>query len=175
MTVVLLLVWFVLTRAGSTTSLWPGSPPASDKQEQRPPLDTTAVSLEAGVAALALTIIPWAMFSQLFATWEVIGLLAMWPLIARYGVDRLLKLRSGHLVEVTPEGLVVPGLPRRLVKWSDLRGVDRRRVRFGPDDIVFRAKSPVPVVIDTQFCEWSEDDLAAWAAVTADRHVPRGV
>ncbi len=174
MTIVLLVVWLALTRAGSTTPLWPGPATKSEKCRQRPPLDTTAVSLEAGVAAVALAIIPWAMFSRLFATWEVVGLLAMWPLIARYAVDRLMKLRSGHLVEVTPEVLVVPGLPRRVVRWSELRSVDRRRVRFGPDDIVFRARGPVPVVIDTQFCEWSEDELAAWAAATADHHGQRG-
>lgn len=171
MTILLLIIWVVLTRAGTTVQLWPSkSVHRGAAPEPRLELDRVAVSLEAGVAALALALIPWAAFSRFFAAWEVLALLAAWPFVLRHALDRVMKLRAGFLAESTPSGLVVPGLPRREIRWEDLKTVARRNVRFGPDDFVLRGRGPLPVVLDAQFAGVSEDEAEAWCVSVAARH-----
>jgi hypothetical protein len=171
MTILIVLAWLVLTRTGRTERVWP----SDERVRRRRPaptleLDPTAVSLEVGVAAIALILIPWTMFFDAFPPAEVLALLAMWPFIFRLCVDRIYKLRSGFLVEVTDSGIEVPGFPKRTASWADVKAVAHRRVRFGPDDIVIRC-GIVPIVLDTQFTPLSESEAVDWAIATFDDHV----
>jgi hypothetical protein len=161
----------VLTRTGRTERVWPaGGSRGRKRASVELDLDGTAVSLETGVAALGLMLIPWTMFLDSFAVWEVLMLWALWPILLRYCIDRIMKMRAGVLVRVTDTGIEIPGFPRRVAAWSSVRAVDVRRVLFGPDDIVIRS-GIVPIVLDTQFTPLSEADTVDWVIAALDDHV----
>lgn len=135
-------------------------------------LDRGAVAAETGVAALALVLIPWAMFFDAFSPWEVVWLWAIWPFTLRYAVDRIMKLRAGYLAGVTESALVVPGLPKRVLVWDKLEAIDVRHVRFGPDDVVVRGGA-LPIVLDTQFSPDTVDEMVTWVITAVERHSPK--
>jgi hypothetical protein len=171
MTIFVLIAWLVLTRTGRNEPLWPSDQVRSrNRPNETLELDETAVSLEVGVAAIALMLIPWTMFLDSFPVWEVLALLALWPFVFRYCVDRILKLRAGYLARATDQGIEVPGFPRRTTRWANVKSVDIRRVRFGPDDVVIRV-GLVPIVLDTQFTSLSEPDMIDWVTANVGEHL----
>ena len=80
-----------------------------------------------------------------------------------------MKLRAGHLAELTERALVVPGLPRRVVAWDGIEAIDVRRVRFGPDDVVIRGGA-IPVVHDTQVSPVADEAMVTWLIAAVDNH-----
>jgi hypothetical protein len=160
-TPIIIILWLVLTRMGSSTVLWPGTSPSDRSTEETIPLDRTAVMLEAIVAAGVVAAVPFTFLSQAFTPLERIGLVVLAPFIARLVLDRIAKLRAGWLMRVEGDDIVVAGLPARRVTCSAVTGIKRRRVTFGPDDLVLHA-GRIPIVIDTQFTTLDDDALQDW-------------
>ncbi len=161
MTPIIVILWLVLTRMGSSRAVWPGSPLPDRAPEDRVPLDRTAVTLEAAVAAVAVAAVPFTFLSEAFTSLERIGLVALSPFIIRLALDRTAKLRAGWLVWVDDEQIVMAGLPVRRVNRRAVTQVRRRRVTFGPDDLVLRG-GRFPIVIDTQFTTFDDEALQDW-------------
>jgi hypothetical protein len=160
-TPVIVILWLVLTRMGSSRVVWPGSPRPDRPTEDRVPLDRTAVMLEAVVAAVVVAAVPFTFLSEAFTSLERIGLVALAPFIARIALDRMAKLAAGWLMRADGDHLVVAGLPVRRVACATVTEVRLRRVTFGPDDLVLRG-GRLPIVIDTQFTTLDDDALQDW-------------
>lgn len=161
MTPIIVILWLVLTRMGSSTVLWPGTSPSDRSTDETIPLDRTAVMLEAIVAAGVVAAVPFTFLSEAFTPLERIGLVVLAPFIGRLALDRIAKLRTGWLMRADGDEIVVAGLPVRRVARSSVTGVRLRRVTFGPDDLVLRG-GRVPIVIDTQFTTLDDDALQDW-------------
>ncbi|MGF1665055.1 MAG: hypothetical protein ACFCVC_02170 [Acidimicrobiia bacterium] len=169
MTPIIVILWLVLTRMGSSRVVWPGSPRSDRPTEDRVPLDRTAVMLEAVVAAVVVAAVPFTFLSEAFTPLERIGLVALAPFIARLALDRIAKLAAGWLMRVDCDDLVMAGLPARRVSCSAVTQVRLRRVTFGPDDLVLRG-GRVPIVIDTQFTTLDDDALQDWVIGRMPEH-----
>lgn len=161
MTPIIVILWLVLTRMGSSRVVWPGSPRPDRPTEARVPLDRTAVMLEAVVAAVVVVAVPFTFLSEAFTSLERIGLVALAPFIARIALDRIAKLRAGWLMRVEGDDIVLAGFPLRRVRCSAVTEIKMRRVTFGPDDLVLRA-GRIPIVVDTQFTTLDDDALQDW-------------
>lgn len=162
MTLLILIAWVVLTRWGSSAVIWPrtaATPPPPGRRIEQLPLDRTSVGLEALVSFVVVAAIPFTFVSEAFSAVERIGLVVLSPVIIRFGLDRLAKLRAGHLARWDGSMLSVPGFPKRTVERGDVASVRIRRVAFGPNDVVIAA-GRIPVVLDTQFAAVDEPTLA---------------
>jgi hypothetical protein len=166
MTLLLLVVWLILTRWGSSVVVWPPDRAATPSRSPAPPndggipLDRTSVTLEAVVAGLVVALVPFTFVSEAFSDLERIGLAALSPFVVRYAFDRIAKLRAGRLAIFDDAKLTVPGLPTRSIEWNQVTTVKVRRVSFGPNDVVIEGRR-LPIVIDTQFTTLDDDELIA--------------
>ena len=168
-TVFILVLWIVLTRAGSSTIIWPESNRPEAPVSRSVPLDKTAVWLEAGLSLVVIVATPWAYTSSQVDSLERFGLLALLPLMVWHASDRFAKVRAGWLVRFDDSAISMSGLPGRSIAWDDIESVALRNVRFGPDDVVVRGASR-RLVLDTQFADMDDDDFQQWVVASVAEH-----